>query len=75
MPLIARRPKQKECKLKSCDVFKHNSKPPISACAVARKWVGMVEAAFGVDEPAAAAPAAVDLEQEISDLIDEDECQ
>ena len=33
----------------------------------------MVEAAFGADEPAAAAPAAVDLEQELSDVIDEDE--
>ena len=34
---------------------------------------GTVEAAFGADEPAAASPAAVDLEQELSDFIDEDE--
>ena len=35
------------------------------------RGAGMVEAAFGADERAA--PAAVDLEQELSDFIDEDE--
>ena len=33
----------------------------------------MVEAVFGADEPSAAAPAVVDLQQELSDVIDEDD--
>ena len=59
---------------KKHDAFKHAFKTIYKrAVRSQHSGFGMVEAAFGANEPEAAAPAAVDLEQELSDLIDEDE--
>ena len=56
------------------DAFKHAFKTIYKRAVRSRDdGVEMGEATFGADAPAAAAPAAVDLEQELSDVIDEDE--
>ena len=63
--------RKRSANCKRRDVFKHAFKTIL--CGREIVGFGMVEATFGSDEPAATAPAAVDLEQELSDLIDEDE--
>ena len=55
------------------DAFEHAFKTICKRAVRSRDNGGIVEATFGADAPAAAAPAAVDLEQELSDAIDEDE--
>ena len=56
------------------DAFKHAFKTVYKRAVRSHDdGVGLVEAAFGDDAPAAETPAAVNLEQELSDVIDEDE--
>ena len=56
------------------NAFKHAFKTIYKRAVRSRDdGIDVVEAAFGADVPAAAAPAALDLEQELLDVIDEDD--